>query len=126
MGFSLLRRMAAMRRLVLLSLVLPLITLAWRPAPAAAADPEEQPTIAPGSALAQLIKNNSEPMILAAVHASPGKVDVPAWLKVYYRKQHPRRVLPKKKTDPTQGYPLALEHIYAWMLKHQDLKASPA
>jgi hypothetical protein len=120
----------------LLLLAGPLLALAWLagarvepPAPAAAASPTlaaqlARDKIIPGSALARLVKNNQEFHLLAAANRAPGKIDVPLWLKVYYRKQHPKMKLRPK--DPTQGYPLALESVHRWMLTHQDLQPARA
>ncbi|HEV3115895.1 MAG TPA: sialidase family protein [Gemmataceae bacterium] len=69
-----------------------------------------------------MVENNQELHLLKAAGVK-GKIDVPDWLKVYYRKQHPQ--LKAALQDPTQGYPLALESIYHWMLTHQDLRPSP-
>jgi hypothetical protein len=94
-------------------------------APLSVEDQLQRDRIIPGSALARLVRANQEFNLLAA-HERPGteKVDVPRWLKVYYRKQHPHIV--SKPNDPTHGYPLALENVYRWMITHQDLRPAPA
>jgi hypothetical protein len=90
------------------------------PAPTVAAQlAQPEIKIIPGSALARLVQNNQEFHLMADTNLAASKIDVPDWLKVYYRKQHPK--MTSRPKDPTQGYPMALENVYRWMLTHQDL-----
>ena len=45
------------------------------------------------------------------------RLDLPPWLRVYRRKQHPDG----KYFGPSGGYPLVLERLLDWMVAHQDL-----
>jgi hypothetical protein len=96
-------------------------------AAAALAAPPQWPTleqqlardrVVPGSALERLIAGNQDLRMLRPEEAKDS-LGIPPWLRVYWRKAHPR--LAGSAGDPTGGYPLALRGIYAWMLAHQDL-----
>jgi hypothetical protein len=69
-----------------------------------------------GSALEQLIRDNQDFSILRPEEADD-RLDLPPWLRVYWRKQHPDG----KYFGPSGGYPLVLERLLDWMVAHQDL-----
>ena len=46
--------------------------------------------------------------------------DLPPWLKVIWRREHPKGNY--TADDPSGGYPLVLREVHEWMLSHQDLK----
>lgn len=77
----------------------------------------------PGSAFAQLIRDNQEFGMLR-LDESGDKRRLPPWIRVWWRKAHPELVY--SSTDPTGGYPLVLKEILEWMENHQDLKAALA
>ena len=77
----------------------------------------------PGSALAKLIQSNQDFHLLRPEEAQD-KIDVPHWLRVHWRKNHPEGVY--SRDDPTGGYPRALKSLHAWMLAHPDLKPDPS
>jgi hypothetical protein len=72
----------------------------------------------PGSALAALIGENQDFSLLAPGEAAD-KIPVPLWLRVHWRRTHPRMV--SVPGDPTCGYPLVLKEIHEWLVTHQDL-----
>jgi hypothetical protein len=74
--------------------------------------------VVPGSALERLIEDNQEFNLLRPEEAND-KIQVPAWLRVMWRKAHPEVRYSAK--DPTGGYPHALKEIHEWLLTHQDM-----
>ncbi len=82
-----------------------------------------QARVQPGSALEALILDNQDFKMLRAAEADD-KIQVPLWLRVYWRKGHPESNY--SAADPTGGYPLVLKEVYEWMLTHQDLRPSSA
>ncbi len=82
-----------------------------------------QSRVVHGSALERLIRENQEPARLQPEEATSDRVDLPAWLRVYWRRQHPESEY--SADDPTGGYPHALENLYTWMVTHQDLQPEP-
>src|ERR1043165_4510901 len=87
-----------------------------------------QPAIAvrPNTPLAKLeAESRQNPTFLsAAPSGTETKVEIPQWLKAHFRRNHSEFLRVAAPTDPTGGYPLALESLYAWMLRHQDLQPS--
>ena len=87
---------------------------------------QEKLTIRPGTALAKLAhESESEPHVanLTAIQKQPRlKVDIPLWLRSHYRRNHPEMRTNVRANDPTGGFPMALENLYNWMLRHQDLQ----
>src|SRR6185312_15289442 len=82
---------------------------------------EEQLTTAKirrGSALEKLIKENQNFDLLQPEEASDN-VDIPLWLRVYWRKNHPD--IQHSTVNPGAGYPDVLYNIYTWMLSNPDL-----
>src|SRR5215213_7587281 len=91
--------------------------------------------IDPNSPLAQLIRENqdveqlhpAEVAEMAAAEPPPGmaptEIEVPPWMRVYWRKQHPESDYSAE--DPTHGLPKALEQLAAWMLTHPTLESEP-
>ncbi len=73
-----------------------------------------------GSALERLIRDNQDFHLLGPEEATSDHVDLPPWLRVYWRKQHPESEY--SVDDPTGGYPRALRNLYTWMVNHQDLE----
>jgi len=105
---------------VLLALILP---LAVQAEPRSIAWPSVKQQLAkdrvvPGSALEQLILENQEFGLLRAAEAND-KIPVPAWLRVWWRKNNPDGDYSAK--DPMGGYPHVLKEIHEWMVSHQDL-----
>ncbi|MBL8112292.1 MAG: pre-peptidase C-terminal domain-containing protein, partial [Acidobacteria bacterium] len=100
------------------SLLLPASLFALPPAPSID-EQLEKAGIRKGTALEQLVRENqSFGMLRAAERDSNSRV--PAWLKVWYRKQNPH--LEYNAADPTGGYPHVLKEILEWMVSHQDLR----
>jgi hypothetical protein len=89
----------------------------------------------PNSPLAQLIRENQDveqlqPAEVAAMAAeepppgvAPTEIEVPPWLRIYWRKQHPESDYSPE--DPTHGLPKALEQLADWMLTHPTLESEP-
>jgi hypothetical protein len=73
-----------------------------------------------GSALETLIRDNQD-FALLRDDEKADKRNLPAWLRVWWRKAHPE--LEYSAEDATGGYPLVLKEILEWMMTHQDLKA---
>jgi hypothetical protein len=80
--------------------------------------------IRPGTALARLVAQaESHQALLAAPQKAPRlKVDIPLWLRSHYRRNHVEMRTAVRANDPTGGFPMALENLYHWMLRHQDLQ----
>lgn len=76
--------------------------------------------VQPGSALEQLIRANQDFSLLRADELATTRPDLPPWLKVIWRKEHPKGNY--TADDPSGGYPLVLREVHEWMLSHQDLK----
>lgn len=74
-----------------------------------------------GSALEQLIRDNQDTALLRPGESPQDRIDLPLWLRVYYRKQHPE--LEPAPAGPAGDYPEALENLYEWMTVNQDLPA---
>ena len=72
----------------------------------------------PGSPLERLIRENQDFSLLEPEELTDD-VELPLWLRVYWRKQHPD--LQHARVNPGQGYPDVLLEIYEWMQKHPDL-----
>jgi hypothetical protein len=80
----------------------------------------------PNSPLAQLIRENQPaelPAAMAADVTDPGEIDVPVWVRVYWRRQHPEAEFVAE--DPTHGLPKALEQFADWLLTHPTLESEP-
>jgi hypothetical protein len=88
----------------------------------------EKIQIRQGTALAKLVAESSanQPAMALAVPSPQVKIDIPPWLAAHYRRNHSEVPKVAIQLDPTGGYPLALESLHAWMLRHQDLQPSPA
>jgi hypothetical protein len=97
-----------------------------RPEPAGSAVP-----IQPDSALAHLIaeaKQHPAAMLASASKTNNGRrirSDLPTWLRAHYMRNHTAVLTAAQAKDPTGGFPLALDTLYAWMLRHQNLQPSP-
>jgi hypothetical protein len=76
--------------------------------------------VPPGSALERLIAANQDFSLLRPGEARDGR-GIPLWLRVAWRKAHPRMRYPDTAADPTGGYPLLLDEVHEWMLSHPDL-----
>jgi hypothetical protein len=81
-----------------------------------------QDRVEQGTALERLIQENQDFDLLRAEEAND-RLGLPAWVRVYWRKQHPE--LEYRADDPTGGYPRVLKNVYAWMLAHPDLQPNP-
>lgn len=75
-----------------------------------------------GSALETLIINNQDFSLLREDEKND-KINLPPWLRVWWRKAHPEREYTGE--DPTGGYPRVLHEIEEWMESHQNLKSGP-
>jgi hypothetical protein len=71
-----------------------------------------------GSALEQLIAENQDFDLLAPEEADDAS-ELPLWLRVYWRKNHPE--VEHSTVNPGAGYPDVLYDIYHWMLANHDL-----
>lgn len=71
-----------------------------------------------GSPLEALILNNQDFGMLQPEEANDN-FDIPPWLRVYWRKQHPELEHPTQ--NPGAAYPEALEAILRWMKAHPEL-----
>lgn len=80
-----------------------------------------------GTALAQLVAEvrSHAPRLALAAAANRGRTDIPDWLAAQYRRNHSDIQRGAAPLDPTGGFPLALETLHVWMLRHQDLQPSP-
>ena len=97
----------------------------WQPPNA---EETSKPAIRPGTALARLVGQAETHVSLLAPHQVGRrlKVDIPVWLRSHYRRNHVEMLTAVHANDPTGGFPMALESLYLWMLKHQDLQPVPA
>jgi hypothetical protein len=114
-----------------LSLSVLCLAAAWA-VPGRAQQPQAGPTIdvqfarsrvIRDSALARLIRTNQDFHLLAQGELADRRIDIPPWLRVYFRKQHPD--WKPHPQDPKHGYPLYLENVHQWMVTHQHLQAAP-
>jgi hypothetical protein len=78
--------------------------------------------VPPGSALERLIRENQDFDLLHPEERTD-EIDLPLWLRVHWRKNHPEQEY--RRNDPTGGYPLVLDQVHAWMLAHPDLPQEP-
>ncbi|MDT5269633.1 MAG: hypothetical protein QOH49_1819 [Acidobacteriota bacterium] len=74
--------------------------------------------VPPDSALERLILENQDFHLLDPREANDD-FDIPLWLRVRFRKQHPEVQL--STVNPGASYPEALEMIYKWMRANPDL-----
>jgi hypothetical protein len=72
-----------------------------------------------GSALEQLVHDNQDVSLLRPEEREDDGIDVPLWLRVHYRKNHPDQE--PAPAGPVGDYPEALENALEWMKRHQDL-----
>jgi hypothetical protein len=72
-----------------------------------------------GSELEKLIQSNQDVGLLRPEERENDGIDIPLWLRVHYRKNHPD--VPKAPAGPVGDYPEALENLHAWLKKHQNL-----
>ena len=70
-----------------------------------------------GSALEKLIVENQDFHLLEPEEAQD-RYELPVWLRVYWRKNHPDVQHPK--INPGAGYPDVLHSVYKWMLAHPE------
>ena len=73
-----------------------------------------------GSALEQLIRENQDFELLHPDEANDG-LPVPLWLRVHWRKVHPKEVPDESSPAAAYPYPDVLDSVYEWMRIHQDL-----
>jgi hypothetical protein len=76
--------------------------------------------VTPGSALEMLIRDNQDFNLLRPEEAHDS-IDLPPWLRVYWRKKHPEGRYSAR--DPSGGYPRVLLRIHGWMLANHDLRS---
>jgi hypothetical protein len=74
--------------------------------------------VPPGSALEALIETHQDFQMLRPEERREDE-RVPPWLKVLWRKAHPRGRYAAQ--DSAGGYPLILKEIHEWMVTHPDL-----
>lgn len=86
-----------------------------------------EPAILDKSTLQQLVGETKKNTMFAAVVEPVGGVrfKIPDWLRAHFRRNHVEFSKVAAASDPTGGYPLALENLYLWMLAHQDLQPPP-
>jgi hypothetical protein len=82
------------------------------------------PNIREDSALGKLVREskNNITFTAAVVPLESAKLRIPDWLRSHFRRNHAEFLRVAAPSDPTGGYPLALESLYLWMLRHPDLK----
>jgi len=73
-----------------------------------------------GSELERLIRANQETHLLRPEESEDDGIDLPLWLRVHYRKNHPE--VPPAPAGAVGDYPEALENLHEWMKSHQDLR----
>ena len=73
-----------------------------------------------GSELEKLIQSNQDTGLLRPEEHEDDGIDLPLWLRVHYRKNHPDQ--PKAPAGPVGDYPEALENLHEWMKKNQHAK----
>src|SRR4051794_2111828 len=105
------------------TMIVSLVAIMNSPAIAAA----QESKIRENTALARLVAEvrSQQEAVAAAALSRPARIDVPSWLLAQYRRNHSEMPRVANTADPTGGYPMALETLYAWMLRHQDLQPSP-
>jgi hypothetical protein len=72
-----------------------------------------------GSRLEQLVRDNQDIDLLRPEESEDDGIDIPLWLRVHYRKNHPE--LTPAPAGAVGDYPEALENLHEWMKMHQDL-----
>jgi hypothetical protein len=72
-----------------------------------------------GSALEQLVRDNQDISLLRPEESEDDGIDIPLWLRVHYRKNHPELI--PAPAGAVGDYPEALENLHEWMKTHQDL-----
>lgn len=73
-----------------------------------------------GSALEQLIRENQDFELLHPDEVNDG-LPIPPWLRVHWRKQHPKDIPDESSPAASYPYPDVLDSVYEWMRIHQDL-----
>jgi hypothetical protein len=74
-----------------------------------------------GSELERLVRDNQDMSLLRPEESEDDGIDIPLWLRVHYRKNHPDQ--PPAPAGPVGDYPEALENLHEWMKSHQDLRS---
>jgi len=69
-----------------------------------------------GSELEKLIRDNQDAGLLRPGESADDGIDLPLWLRVHYRKNHPEQ---KPAPKPVGDYPEALENLHEWLKKNQ-------
>jgi hypothetical protein len=72
-----------------------------------------------GSELEKLIRANQDTSLLRPGESDDDGIDVPLWLRVHYRKNHPD--VPPAPAGPVGDYPEVLENLHEWLKSHQDM-----
>jgi hypothetical protein len=72
-----------------------------------------------GSELEKLIQSNQDASMLRPEEHDHDGIDIPLWLRVHYRKNHPDQ--PNAPAGPTGDYPEVLENLHEWLKKHQNM-----
>lgn len=76
-----------------------------------------------GTAFAKFIELNQNFELLRRGEHEHDGIDVPLWLRVYWRKQHPEES--RSAAGPAGDYPEVLNRIYEWMQLNQELLPDP-
>jgi hypothetical protein len=71
-----------------------------------------------GSELEKLIQSNQDLHLLRPEEHENDGIDIPPWLRVHYRKNHPEL---KPAPKPVGDYPEALENLERWLETHQNM-----
>jgi hypothetical protein len=72
-----------------------------------------------GSELEKLVRANQELHLLRPGESDDDGIDIPLWLRVHYRKNHPDQ--PHAPAGAVGDYPEALENLHGWLKAHQDM-----
>lgn len=72
-----------------------------------------------GSELEKLILANQDTKLLRPGESNDDGIDLPLWLRVHYRKNHPE--VPPAPAGPVGDYPEVLENLHEWLKTHQDM-----
>ena len=72
-----------------------------------------------GSALEELIRDSQDTSLLRPEESPNDGIDLPLWLRVHYRKNHPEQE--PAPAGPAGDYPEFLGTLHDWMKNHPDL-----
>jgi hypothetical protein len=75
-----------------------------------------------GTAFAKFIELNQDFELLRPGETHGDSIGLPLWLRVYWRKQHPKE---SHAATPAGDYPESLNRIQEWMQVNQELSPDP-